>query len=260
MDDPTLAAREHENMVAAMTMAASQAPEVLIQHDDGVLLMATGLPVRLFNQVLVEADDGASDAIGRAVATTRGRGDHFVVNLRVGYDDGHLPAIESLGLTPISDRPWMPGMALYPLPEPGTAAAGPEHEIRRVTDAQGVAEHIRTGAAGFGMPQEWLEAIMTTTLANTPGVSVYVGYTDGEPVTTGMGIRTGSTIGVYNIATVERARKRGYGAAMTMRIVDDGAAEGCNTAILQASDMGLSVYEHLGFRTVVEYMGYVDPE
>ena len=46
---------------------------------------------------------------------------------------------------------------------------------------------------------------------------------------------------------------------MTMRIIDDGLAEGCDVAILQASDMGKPTYERLGFRTVVEYVGYVDP-
>ena len=52
---------------------------------------------------------------------------------------------------------------------------------------------------------------------------------------------------------------RGYGAAMTMRLAEDGAAVGCDIAILQASDMDKPIYERLGFRTVVEYLGYVDP-
>ena len=39
----------------------------------------------------------------------------------------------------------------------------------------------------------------------------------------------------------------------------DGVADGCSVAILQASDMGRPVYERMGFRTVVEYLGFVDP-
>jgi GNAT superfamily N-acetyltransferase len=150
-------------------------------------------------------------------------------------------------------------MALDPLPPTDSVAPPPGHEIRRIADAAGVADHIRTAADGFGIPQAWMEAIMSEDLVGTPGASVYVGYTDGEPVTTGLGVRTGRTIGVYNIATIESARGRGYGTAMTVRIVDDGAAGGCDVAILQATDMGKPIYERLGFRTVVEYSGYVDP-
>ena len=78
-------------------------------------------------------------------------------------------------------------------------------------------------------------------------------------MSTGLGIRSGRTIGVYNIATIESARGRGYGAAITRQVVADGIAAGCDVAILQASDMGYPVYERMGFRTVVEYVGYVDP-
>jgi len=125
--------------------------------------------------------------------------------------------------------------------------------------APGVEDHIRTAAAGFEMPEEILRQIMSLTLVGRPGVAVYVGYTDGQPVTTGLGVRTGRTIGVYNIATIRSARKRGYGAAMTMRIAEDGAAHGCDVAVLQASEIGYPIYERLGYRTVAEYMGYVDP-
>jgi GNAT superfamily N-acetyltransferase len=110
------------------------------------------------------------------------------------------------------------------------------------------------------MPVARLEAIVTPKLVGSPAASLYVGYTDGVPVSTGLGYRTGRTIGVYNIATLESARRRGYGAAMTMRIVEDGAAAGCDVAILQASDMGKPIYERLGFRTVVEYFAYGEPE
>lgn len=259
MDRASLALLEHENMIEALMAAAGLAPDSLVERSDGAVLIVTGLPPRLFNQVLVERDGVRPEAITAAVTKTRDRGDPFVVNLRVGTDDLHLPLMAELGLVPLSAEPWMPGMALHPLPPPGSAAPPPAHEIRRVTDSPGLQDHIVTAAAGFGMPVEWLEAIMGEPLVALPGLSLYVGYSDGVPVTTGLGMTTGRTIGVYNIATVEAARRRGLGAAMTMRIVDDGAKTGCDVAILQASDMGFPIYERLGFRTVVEYVGFVDP-
>jgi predicted GNAT family acetyltransferase len=88
---------------------------------------------------------------------------------------------------------------------------------------------------------------------------VYVGYAGGDPVASGLGWRTGRTVGVYSIATVESARRRGYGAAMTERVTADGVATGCDVAALQASEIGRPIYERLGFRTVVRYAAYVDP-
>jgi hypothetical protein len=260
MDRATLAGLEHENLIEAYAAMGAGAPGALVERADGVALIATGLPLRLFNQVLVERDGVRPEAIAAAVARTRERGDPFVVSLRAGTDDPYVPLMAKLGLVLWSAEPWMPGMALRPLPPASTAASASRHEILRVTDGPGVRDLIVTGAAGFGMPVEWVEAVMGESLAAQPGASAYVGYSDGVPVTTGLGIRTDRTIGVYYIATVETARHQGMGTAMTMRIVDDGAIEGCDVAVLQASDMGYPIYERLGFRTVVEYFGYVDPE
>ena len=85
-----------------------------------------------------------------------------------------------------------------------------------------------------------------------------MGFAAGEPVVSGLGWRTGRTAGVYSIATVPSARRRGYGAAMTARVVADGVAAGCDVAALQASEMGRPIYERLGFRTVVRYVTYAD--
>jgi GNAT superfamily N-acetyltransferase len=253
-----LARLEHENMIEALALASANAEDALVRHADGVALIITGLPIRLFNQVIVERDDADPDAVAAAVATTRARGDRFVVNLRVGADDRFIPVMEEHGLVRLSDEPWMPGMTLHPIPMDGVPATRPGHDIRQVTDVAGVEDHIRTAAAGFEMPESILRGIISPAMAVRPGVAVYVGYTDGEAVSTGLGVRTGRTIGVYNIATAPAARRHGHGAAMSTRIAVDAAAAGCDVAILQASDMGFPIYERLGYRTVVEYMGYVD--
>ena len=99
----------------------------------------------------------------------------------------------------------MPGMTLHPLPSSGTAAPPPGHEIRRVTDGPGIRDHIVTGAAGFGMPVEWVEAIIGEPLVALPSASAYVGYSDGLPVSTGLG--TGRA-GRWASTSSQRSRRR----------------------------------------------------
>ena len=264
MDDAALANLEHENLIAAFSGAGSQIPGAIIQRGDGVAVFLTGHPLRLFNQILIDTGGGPADrtaeAIGAAVAVARDRGDPFIVSLRRGVDDDLRPHMMDLGLESAGDTPWIPGFALHPLPSVGTSSAVDGLDIRAATDGAGIRDHVVAAADGFEMPREWLEAIMTDRMLKLPDVTVYVGHSDGAPVVSGMGVRTGRTIGVYNIATVPAARRRGFGAAMTQRIVDDGAAAGCDVAVLQATEMGRPIYERLGYRLVVEYDGYVDPE
>ena len=70
MDPQMLARLEHENMVETFAVLGGQVPGALVTRADGVALIATGLPLRLFNQVLVEGD------AGRAGGDRSGRRDH----------------------------------------------------------------------------------------------------------------------------------------------------------------------------------------
>ena len=81
-------------------------------------------------------------------------------------------------------------------------------------------------------------------------MTAYVGRTDGEPCTTGFGAVAEGHVGVFNIATPPAHRNRGFGTAVTARVVADGVRAGAHTAYLQASPMGFGVYERMGFRTV----------
>jgi GNAT superfamily N-acetyltransferase len=143
-------------------------------------------------------------------------------------------------------------MALHPIPtDLATTAAG--LEIRPIDDAAGLRDHAEVAAAGFEMPAALAIAFIGEELWARAGATVYVGYAEGHPVTSGFGVRSGRTIGVFTIATTPEARGRGFGAAMTARVVADGAAAGCDVAALQASSMGRPIYERMGFRLVQEY-------
>jgi GNAT superfamily N-acetyltransferase len=247
MDDATMARLENDNMAAWLRVSCGQVPGGLVREGGGVTAFGSGLSFPLYNQVVVTGDDATDAGMANAVAALRDRGAPFYVSLRRGIDDRFGPLLIELALT--FEEGIAPGMALHPIPrDPGPPDG---HEIRRITDAAGLEDHIRIVVEGFEVPEPIGRPWIGEELWLRDGCAVYVGYTDNRPVSSGFGVRTGRTIGIYNIATVERARRRGYGAAVTARVAADGAAEGCDVAILQASDMGRPVYERIGFRTVI---------
>ena len=73
-----------------------------------------------------------------------------------------------------------------------------------------------------------------------------VGYDDGEPVSCAAAIRSGSTVGIYAVGTIERARRRGYGRAVTSAAIDAGRSAWAGTvAVLQSSELGLRVFNRV---------------
>jgi len=258
---PDEVALEHENWIAYLTGVVSCTDHAQVAHDRGVLTILTGLPFDWFNQVLVERGDATPAGLHAGVAVARDRGEPFVVRLRVGIDDRFIPTLTEAGLAPAGEETSTTGMVAFPIARDEISRHGaPELEIRRVTDAAGIDAHRRVVTAGFGSDLAVAVGTACPDLLGRPECVVYVGYADGAPVISGLGWRTGRTIGVFSIATIESARRRGYGAAMTARVGADGVDAGCDVASLQASVMGRRIYERLGFRTVVRYEAYADPK
>jgi ribosomal protein S18 acetylase RimI-like enzyme len=63
--------------------------------------------------------------------------------------------------------------------------------------------------------------------------------------------------GVFNVSTVESARRRGLGSALTARLVHDARTRGCRTATLQSTGMAERIYASLGFRDLGRFLEYV---
>ena len=255
-----LVALEHENWIAYLTGVVGCTGGASVIRTGGVVTILTGLPFDWFNQVLIEDEEATPAGVVAGLAEARGRGDKFVVRLRDGIDDRFISTLTQAGLAPAAQETSTPGMVALPGDHPAIAEhAAPELEIRRVTDAAGVDAHRQVVTAGFGSDPAVALGTACLDLLDRPECVVYVGYVGGDAVASGLGWRTGRTIGVYSIATIASARRRGYGAAMTARVMADGVATGCDVAALQASELGRPIYERLGFRTVVRYAAYVDP-
>jgi len=258
MDRPALADLEHENWIACLAASISLTREGLVLREGGVAALLGHVPLHFYNQILIEDQAATEQAVAAAVARGRERGDPFVVSLRDGPDARFMTLMAELGLA-ADDSAATYAMALHPVRDRArTPDPGHGFEIRQVTDEAGLAQHRRTAAAGFGVDPVIVEEMLRIDLLDRPECAVYVGYLDGVPVSTALGFRTGRTMGVYNIATIPEARRRGFGEAMTARVLTDGEAAGCDVAALQASSMGRPIYERLGFQLAVRYTGYVE--
>jgi predicted GNAT family acetyltransferase len=62
---------------------------------------------------------------------------------------------------------------------------------------------------------------------------------------------------IYNVTTLERARRRGLGTALTAVHLHDALGRGCQTASLQSTEMAEGIYAALGFRDLGRILEYV---
>jgi ribosomal protein S18 acetylase RimI-like enzyme len=87
----------------------------------------------------------------------------------------------------------------------------------------------------------------------------FIGLLDGAPVAASSLVAAGGAAGIYNVGTLEPARRRGIGAAMTSATIRRGGERGLELATLQSSTMGRAVYERLGFTFVCDLVPYRTP-
>jgi ribosomal protein S18 acetylase RimI-like enzyme len=90
-----------------------------------------------------------------------------------------------------------------------------------------------------------------------PHIAAFVAYLDGAPVSSAMTLVSHGVAGVFYVATVQRARRRGLGDALTRTAARAGFDLGARAAWLGASEMGADLYRRIGFAdlgtTIVEY-------
>ncbi|HYI65547.1 MAG TPA: GNAT family N-acetyltransferase [Candidatus Limnocylindrales bacterium] len=232
-------------------------------HDDPDLRwFHTGLPDPYLNPVLATrlAPSEADAVLDRMGAELTDRGAPFTWWATPSSSPDDLAArLVRRGL--VAEDPW-PGMTLeidamkQPPPVSGLA-------IRRVTNDLELETYVRTFAPILSPSPAFTDLLAEASrrigYEEEAAEVHFVGLLDGEPVATSSLITAGGAAGIYNVTTVEHARGRGIGAAMTAAAVEAGHRRGMTTAALQASTMGRSVYESLGFRHACDLVPYQFP-
>lgn len=256
MNNEELARAEHENYIAAFSAVARAQPDGEVERFGRIAVLASGLPAGIFNVVTPEGAIADEADLARGVEHMRERGAPFVVQLVAGAHDHLIPVLADLDIAESHPEHPLPGMILYPLP--AMSAEPPDGlDIREAREPDELEALVAVNIDGFGMPPSLARRLNSPALIDDRSVTAYVGYADGRPVASSLGYRTGRTMGVYNVATIRAERRRGYGGAMTRRVIVDGAFAGCEAAALQSSDIGFSVYARIGFRTMIRYRRFV---
>ncbi len=115
-------------------------------------------------------------------------------------------------------------------------------------------------------PPDWHEYLRILGLpglldgADRDAYHVLVARLDGAPVATAMAFDHGGDCGVFNVTTMDGARRRGLGTAVTAHHLHDARARGCRSASLQSSEMAERVYAAVGFRDLGHFLEFAPPK
>ena len=113
-------------------------------------------------------------------------------------------------------------------------------------------------------PARWLEYLMLEGLpldflatADHAAFHLLAARADGEMVAAALAYDFDGDCGIYNVETVEKARKRGLGTALTAAQAYDARDRGCRTASVQSTEMAERIYATVGFRDLGRILEYV---
>ncbi len=240
-------------------MEYGRGPGCELHEDPGVTWFATGLPDPLFNGVMT-AHLAPTEVNARIDAMmTEFRRRNLPLEWTVGTSTRPRNLGASLEAKGLRNRLVVPGMAMNlealpdePLPRGLT--------VQRATAPADLETCTRVFAANFSIAEPLVPRLVDIEQGMPPdhreNTMAYVGRLDGKPVASSGLFMSAGVAGLYFITTLASARGRGIGRAMTIHALREARGRGYRFGVLQATPMGLPVYERLGFRTYSEFEIY----
>lgn len=258
---PAELARYHRHFAAGLWETIRPVPGAR-RHQWGppgrAVLFTSGFPASEANLLVVGDGDGDLGAIFDWAVETLGPRTPWRL-IFTGADPAGIDRVASArGLVPGATEP---GMVLDPIPRSDPPPASLD---LRVVSTEGELDGWRRAwCRSFGIPasvSRLLYGRIPRPDATGEGETrLVVGYEADRPVVCSAAFVSDGIVGISSVGTVPSARRRGYGAAATVRAAAEGAALGGRSAFLLASPMGYPVYAKLGFRTFHQYPSWRVP-
>lgn len=269
-----------DNLRSIAHWATALAPSPLLRYQqrgryavvDGVTLVSFDLPGPSFNTATVLGPAPPPEKV-LALASDFFGGTEGAWGVTVDADTGHPVEAElrARGWPVVEDDPALVLPVIPPAP-----AAPPGLAIRGVVDEATLVDYATAAEAGFAPPADPtaprsatsgpyaginITRALIPSVACTldPDIALFVGYAGDRPVATSALYRIDRIAEIAGVATIPAYRRRGYGEAMTWAALAEGAARGCASAALRASEMGYPVYIRMGFVPVCRFRTYAPP-
>ena len=129
--------------------------------------------------------------------------------------------------------------------------------VKKVSDLQGLKDfsHVMVSLGEYPFVYDHFFSKMPPRLYQEEApVELYVAYHNQVPITTGIVVFHANVGGIYYIMTCPSYRQKGYATKMTLFLLHQIKLRGMNMATLQASPMGKSLYQKLGFIPMCQFI------
>ncbi|MFL1673429.1 GNAT family N-acetyltransferase [Paenibacillus dendritiformis] len=253
--DQRISAYIQDNFMEKVSFVARESEGMSVQSTEQYMLVDCGMPADTFNIGVLRADDADSEGAVRQM-TDYFAARAFPMSLWCWEPLGPSArqAIEHAGLSLAEVNEGMYAYAEDLSPE----AQMPEgFAVKQVRTPGEVRQFGAVLSSLFGDGSEakhvnlYYERLAESPLWTRPEMALYIGVlSDGTPVSVGSIIRSRDSVGIYDIATLDEYRKRGFGSAMFHHIVSDILTWHDGLIVLQASEAGAGLYKRAGFRPV----------
>lgn len=148
-----------------------------------------------------------------------------------------------------------PGMVAGHLSKPRRQL--PSLDFRRIEQAHHRIAFCHITTMVFEIPFPMSRDVYDSEAAWRSDFVGYLGYLNGEPVTSAVVVITGDVAGLYSVATLPAHQHRGLGEATVRYAIEKTRTErGIENFVLQSSREGLGLYVRIGFCEVCRFTIY----
>jgi|SRR5271157_1774354 len=249
-----------DNLRESFRVIAASRPAGEVRELRGVSIAAAGVTFQMFNAAFLSEPVSTEAELAQRILLAsmhfNSRGLEWAYWVCEGWLGSRArkrsrQVFERLGLRHSVD---LPGMVAEHVAPPVRERAA--IEVRRVCPGPTRDAFCAIGSVCFHVPLAWFHEVFDDNSV-WDNFAAYVGYVDGEPVSTTAIVMGGSAVGVYNVATLPSHQRRGYGEAVVRHALEEARGRtGVERAILQSTPAGLRMYERMGFRTVTRVTVY----